>query len=263
MRLLSHTFHFCAIFIFQTRPNKESAQSRHVLSEVGLAFSRINAGESIRLVPFKVDDYALSSAMRYYLLHFQIMDGNPPDTNHIQELAEHIASIIKPHQIKPTWKTVYQQQQELEELKLQYSMLEAEVNRLRRKESEKGSSLDVFISYHVSNHSRPFIEKLVKTLESKEISCWYAPRDVKPGRWVDSILNALDKCKVFLLLLDEGANNSGFVYIETVLARTYYNESKNGHPLLLPFQIGELQILPRLYTQLRSFQIFRLCALVR
>ncbi|MBR0280040.1 MAG: toll/interleukin-1 receptor domain-containing protein [Oscillibacter sp.] len=265
----------CKVFLLVI--NKESAQSQHVLNEVALAFRRMMTRKSMAVVPFKVDDCALPDSLGYYLANFHIIKGNPPDSQHIQLLIERITSKLPETRQSPLVAKylsildifvsyfasrkqkvafVSPQQKIIDELNLKISLLEAQVKQLQGEKKQKGSSLDVFVSYHVSNNSTPFVRKFVNILESAGIFCWYAPRDVKPGEWVDSILNALDKCKIFLLLLDEGANNSGFVYIETVLARTYYNESKNAHPLLLPFQIGELQTLPRLHSQLRPFQIF-------
>ena len=67
----------------------------HIRSETALAFRRWNANESITLLPFQIDgcDLREDDLLYYYLVCQQIVDGCPPDAEHIRELADKIAEI--------------------------------------------------------------------------------------------------------------------------------------------------------------------------
>ena len=71
----------CKIFLLVL--DKNSQQSEYVKSEVTLAFRRKDNKEAIALLPFNIDGCKLSPYMDVYFNHHQIMDGNPPDTQHI------------------------------------------------------------------------------------------------------------------------------------------------------------------------------------
>ena len=61
------------------------------------------------------------------------------------------------------------------------------------------SKVDVFISHHM-NSAQNIAEKICKELESIGISCWYAERD-SDGPFARAIIQAIQECKVFLLIL--------------------------------------------------------------
>lgn len=66
---------------------------------------------------------------------------------------------------------------------------------------------DVFISY--STHDNAIADAACAALESAKIRCWIAPRDILPGEnWSASIVDALDGCKVVLLVLSSNSNQS-------------------------------------------------------
>jgi hypothetical protein len=76
---------------------------------------------------------------------------------------------------------------------------------------------DVFISY--SSVDKKTAEELCSILESHDIRCWIAPRDVPLGdSWPLSILRAIAQSNAFLLLLTPEANASGHVVNEVNLA---------------------------------------------
>ena len=241
----------CKIFLLIL--DESSNQSGRVKSEVNYAWSRMLEDEKMYLIPFKVDNCILSNVMAYYLGGYAIMLGNPPDAEHIQNLVNRIADILYK---QPTWEMTYTRDQRIKELNRKISELEAQIEKLQKKQptNEKTKfSPDVFISYHVSEGSTPFVRNLANTLENVGIFCWYAPRDTKVGTFVDSILDALEKCKIFLLLLDEGANAPGYVYNETVEAYHFYKQEK--HPIIIPFQVGKFQLFRGLNFYLRPFHI--------
>ena len=79
---------------------------------------------------------------------------------------------------------------------------------------------DVFISY--SSKDTKSREEICGKLEAAGIKCWYAPRDIRPGEeWADAITNALQRCKVFLLIFTENANDSSQVLREVGLAADF------------------------------------------
>jgi hypothetical protein len=69
---------------------------------------------------------------------------------------------------------------------------------------------DVFISY--SSRDKPTADAICATLESKQVRCWIAPRDVLPGvDYAESLIEAINECKVMLLVFSGNANESSQV----------------------------------------------------
>jgi NADH:ubiquinone oxidoreductase subunit 3 (subunit A) len=66
---------------------------------------------------------------------------------------------------------------------------------------------DVFISY--ASPDRVVAEAICAALESVNIQCWIAPRNVRVGKvWVEAIVDAIDESHLFLLLLSSSSNSS-------------------------------------------------------
>lgn len=65
---------------------------------------------------------------------------------------------------------------------------------------------DVFISKH-NKSSMQWTEQIAEELESRGISVWYSPRDVRSDYPTD-IVNAIRNCKIFLFLFNEFSNMS-------------------------------------------------------
>jgi WD40 repeat protein len=66
---------------------------------------------------------------------------------------------------------------------------------------------DVFISY--SHHDKSAADAVCAKLEQHGIRCWIAPRDVEPGaEWAGSIIHAISKSKIMVLVFSKSANNS-------------------------------------------------------
>jgi regulation of enolase protein 1 (concanavalin A-like superfamily) len=91
---------------------------------------------------------------------------------------------------------------------------------------------DVFISY--SSKDRTVTHAVVSALENENIRCWYAPRDIQPGAdWGESITEAIDDCKIFLLIFSKNSNQSKRVLDEVYCA---ISEEKT----IIPFRIENL-----------------------
>ncbi len=66
---------------------------------------------------------------------------------------------------------------------------------------------ELFISYSTEN--KDAAEAVVSALEGVGFSCWMAPRDIQPGKpYGETILQAIDASRVFLLLLSDASNKS-------------------------------------------------------
>ena len=86
----------CRIFLLIL--NQEALQSAHVESELTLAFRRIVNYENFMILPFRVEescDLKTNAVLPYYLKRFQMVDGCPPDAQHIQDLANRAARILR------------------------------------------------------------------------------------------------------------------------------------------------------------------------
>lgn len=66
---------------------------------------------------------------------------------------------------------------------------------------------DVFISYSVSD--KTIADATCASLEGQGFRCWIAPRDVPPGsEWAETIVAAITKAKVFVIIFSEKSNES-------------------------------------------------------
>ena len=66
---------------------------------------------------------------------------------------------------------------------------------------------DVFLSH--SHVDKVYADAICHTLESSGIRCWVAPRDIRPSEdWAESIINAMDNCRILLLIFSADSNRS-------------------------------------------------------
>lgn len=93
--------------------------------------------------------------------------------------------------------------------------------------------MDVFISYE--HESKSIADNICSVLESRGIRCWYAPRDVY-GDYATSIVEAIEKCKVFVLILNHNSSESPHVLNEVEMA---YKRILNGEITIIPFKVDE------------------------
>ncbi len=103
---------------------------------------------------------------------------------------------------------------------------------------------EVFISYSSKDFS--VAEAVRKRLESSAVSCWIAPRDARPGEeWTGEIYNAINRCKVFLLIYSQCSNESKEVLREISTA-------SSADCTILPFRIDDSKMQGRLAYYLSS-----------
>ena len=91
--------------------------------------------------------------------------------------------------------------------------------------------VDVFISY--SSKNKNVADAVVSDFEKNGIRCWYAPRDIMPGKeWVSAIKEGIYSAKVFVLIFTEESNSSRQVMNEVAMA---FNAEKT----IVPFKLTE------------------------
>jgi hypothetical protein len=91
---------------------------------------------------------------------------------------------------------------------------------------------DTFISY--SSADKATADAVCAKLESIGIRCWIAPRDVLPGReYGAEIINAIDRCRVMVLVFSAAANESHQIHREIERA------ASKGTPIV-PLRIEEV-----------------------
>ena len=79
-------------------------------------------------------------------------------------------------------------------------------------------SSQIFISYSSSDKIQA--EAICDALESSAVKCWMAPRDILPGKdYAEGIIEAIESCTLFLLILSASSNASSQVRREVELAR--------------------------------------------
>lgn len=92
---------------------------------------------------------------------------------------------------------------------------------------------EVFISY--SSQDKVIADAVTARLESHKIRCWIAPRDILPGQpYAASLIDAIQKAKVFVLILSSKSNQSKHVMREVSEA------VETGIPII-PFRIEDVQ----------------------
>lgn len=88
---------------------------------------------------------------------------------------------------------------------------------------------DVFISY--PHQDKTTADAACSALEAAGIRCWIAPRDVPPGsEWAGAIVNAINQCRVMVVIFSSGTNQSKQIYREVQRA------FERGTPVI-PFRI--------------------------
>lgn len=97
---------------------------------------------------------------------------------------------------------------------------------------------DVFISYHMKSAGE-VARRIGAALEADGISCWYAERDMKLGAFAGVIVEEIEACKVFLLILDEQSFHSAHVANEIALAFDRYAHEQPQIEII-PFVIGPI-----------------------
>jgi hypothetical protein len=95
-------------------------------------------------------------------------------------------------------------------------------------------SHEVFLSH--SHADKVWADAICHSLEANNIRCWVAPRDIRPSEdWAEAIINAMERCKILLLVFSSSSNSSPQVRREVERA-----VNKGLH--VLPFRIENVPL---------------------
>ena len=87
----------------------------------------------------------------------------------------------------------------------------------------------VFISH--SSKDKAIGDEVCRFLEAHGVSCRIAPRDVTPGKnYGAAIVDAIDECAVFVLILSDDSNKSGQVVREV-------ERAASTDSIIIPFRV--------------------------
>jgi TolB-like protein len=96
----------------------------------------------------------------------------------------------------------------------------------------------VFVSY--ASEDVAVANSIVEDLEKRALSCWMAPRDVKPGAlYADAIVRAINEAKTVVLVLSESAAASSHVGREV-------ERAASKHKQIVAFRIDAAALNPAL-----------------
>lgn len=101
---------------------------------------------------------------------------------------------------------------------------------------QKCSENTAFISY--SSKDKRVADALCAKLEARGIKVWYAPRDIHSADYASSIVEAIQKCTHFIVILSRNSLHSNHVLNEIDLAFRELNRNIK----LLPLRIDETEI---------------------
>lgn len=92
---------------------------------------------------------------------------------------------------------------------------------------------DVFISYPSKN--KLIADAICSKLESNNIRCWYAPRDILPGKdYAEALVDAISFSKIFVLVFSEETNNSSHIMSEV-------RQAFNHNLIIIPFRTHDIK----------------------
>ena len=92
---------------------------------------------------------------------------------------------------------------------------------------------NIFISY--ANEDKGIADAICTNLESNQIRCWIAPRDVAPGdKYVSSLVHAIDTSKIFIVIFSRYADKSPHV-------RTEVERAFNLEKTIIPFRVENIE----------------------
>jgi hypothetical protein len=93
---------------------------------------------------------------------------------------------------------------------------------------------DVFISH--SSKDKLTADAICHALEQQSISCWIAPRDVRPGSdYPSEIITGIENAKLMVLIFSEESNDSQYVYAEVERA---FSKGKT----IIPYRLSTIEM---------------------
>ncbi len=109
-------------------------------------------------------------------------------------------------------------------------------------------NMDIFISYSREADNN-IADKICEFLESNNVKCWIAPRDVVPGQYARSIRDAIVESDLLFLVFSNKVNFSNHVRRELDLATNYGKT-------IIPFKIEEVKPGPDIEYYLASMHSY-------
>ena len=105
---------------------------------------------------------------------------------------------------------------------------------------------EVFVSH--STEDKKVANEIVSQLEKQGVQCWIAPRDIPYGtEYEEELMDAIEACRIFLLIFTPSANASKHVKFE--IGHAVENDA-----VLLPFRLAEFEPDRKFKFYLRSTQ---------
>ena len=96
------------------------------------------------------------------------------------------------------------------------------------------ANMGVFVSY--SSSDKTIADAVVATLERAQFRCWYAPRDIRPGKpYGDAIVDALRSARVLVVIVSSSSIASPQVLREVERAIHY-------GAVIVPFRIEDIEM---------------------
>jgi hypothetical protein len=168
--------------------------SPHALREISLGMENCDV-----VVPLRIDDTPISDAMKFYLAAIQWIDAvSEPLEYQLDHLVGSILNSLGD-----------QRKKEIEEI--------IKINERPVTTVQVPLSPDVFISY--SSKDLETAQEVRSYLESHHIRTWMASENIPKGRkYAVEIEEALEECRVFILILSKHSNVSVHVQNEIDLA---------------------------------------------
>jgi len=91
---------------------------------------------------------------------------------------------------------------------------------------------DIFISY--AEEDKVVADAVCAALEADKIRCWFPPRDIRSGeKKNEAIKNAIENCRIMILIFSASANRSKKILNELVMAAT-------ANKVIIPFKIDNI-----------------------
>lgn len=115
---------------------------------------------------------------------------------------------------------------------------------------------EVYICH--SGTSTAIVQAIAYHLEDQGINCWYAPRNLNGVDYIDSIMGAINACRLFLIILDDAANESSYMMKELYFATK--RERKGENIIILPVRIDDSPLSSRFSYHLAVYHFFQFAA---
>lgn len=236
------------ILIFSSSAN----ESKQIYREVQQAFDRDKP-----VVPFRIENVSPQESLAYYMGPVHWLDAlTPPLERHLAHLVTSVAALLQKNTAPtaefsepngqrdrpapPKHSTTPRSPKNIERRALiaagaatlgisgavaffayRYrqsdASTDAAISANPQPKPDSGPSIDAFIAY--ASKDKTLADTACSILEAAGMSCWIAPRDIKPGiEYAASIEEGIGSCRAMVLIFSSNANASTQIYKEIELA---------------------------------------------